>query len=120
MTNWPKRCSIGSLTQGSLCIYILLDAECRCNVSCELLMGGKLPRCRATESGQVCRHQSNTFPVLFHLLFLFSQDLPADSTDAGFETQSANDLFEQYVLPAGAGQNGLHLNFVGVLNVVTL
>jgi hypothetical protein len=47
------------------------------------------------------------------LLFLFSQDLPADSTDAGFETQSANDLSEQYVLPAGAGQNGLHLNFVG-------
>jgi hypothetical protein len=60
------------------------------------------------------------FSFLPSFLFLFSQDLPADSTDAGFETQSANDLFEQYVLPAGAGQNALHLNFVGVLNVVTL
>lgn len=33
MTSWQRRCSIGSLTQGSLCVYILLDAQCLCNVS---------------------------------------------------------------------------------------
>jgi hypothetical protein len=31
--------------------------------------------------------------------FLFSYHLPADPTDAGFETQSAENLLEQHVLP---------------------
>jgi hypothetical protein len=119
VTNWPRRCSIGSLTQGSLCFYIILDAECRCNVSYELLMGGKLPRWRAAESARFVAISQVRFQFFFPL-FLFSHDFPADSTDAGFETQSGNDLLEQHILPASAGQNGLYLNFVGVLNVVTL
>ena len=54
------------------------------------------------------------------LLFLFSQDLPADSTDAGFETQSADNLFEQRVLSSRACQDGLHLDLVRQLHVVAL
>jgi len=52
------------------------------------------------------------------LSFLFSYNLPANSADAGFQTQSADNLLEQHVLPARAGQNGMHLDLIRVLNVV--
>jgi hypothetical protein len=51
---------------------------------------------------------------------MFGDDLPADSADAGLQTQAADNLFEKQVLPAGARQRGLHLDLVRMLNVVAL
>src|SRR5580693_2719402 len=71
--------------------------------------------------GQVCRHYPNTFQVFSSShLFLFRYDLPANSTDAGFQTQSTDNLLEKKVLPARACQNGVHFNFVRMFNVVAL
>jgi len=53
-------------------------------------------------------------------LFMFSHDLPADSADAGLQTQAADNLFEQQVLPARARHDGLHFDLLGVLDVVAL
>jgi hypothetical protein len=78
-------------------------------------------RTPAPIGGQACRHYSNAFPTFFFpLSFLFGHDFPADSTDSGFETQSADNLLEQQILPAGAGQNGVHFYLVRMLDVVAL
>jgi hypothetical protein len=60
---------------------------------------------------------SKLFPLL---LIVFCNDFPANTADAGFQTQSADNLLEQQVLPAGARQSGLHLNLVRMLHVVAL
>jgi hypothetical protein len=54
------------------------------------------------------------------LLVVFCNDFSANTADAGFETQSTDNLFEQQVLPARARQSGLDLDFVRVLHVVAL
>ena len=51
---------------------------------------------------------------------MFGHDLPANSADAGLQTQAADNLFKKQVLSAGAGQDGVHLDLVRVLKVVAL
>ena len=53
-------------------------------------------------------------------LFVTGEYLPANSTDVGFQTQSADNLFEHSVFMASAGENRMHLNLGGVLDVVAL
>jgi hypothetical protein len=58
--------------------------------------------------------------ILLFMLFVFGKDLPANSTDAGFQTQSADNLLEHHVLPAGACKNRMHIHLIRMLYVVAL
>jgi len=59
---------------------------------------------------------SGNSPAL--LLFVRGKDLPANSTNTGFETQSANNLFEHRILMPGAQKHRMHFHLVCMLEIV--